>query len=134
MLMFPTNTPPPGVTPTVPPPTPNVPTETPVSVPPDDACLRFNFDIGGDEAREGTFVAQEVGGRILATWSARDGWQDSGWIEGIQISHQAVYVDVYWISPDGSERIKMKMLNPAPGTEHGWVARGMCHALEIEWP
>ena len=25
----------------------------------------------------------------------------------------------------------MKMLNPAPDVDAGWLARGMCHALEV---
>ena len=28
----------------------------------------------------------------------------------------------------------MTILNPAPGTTYGWLARGLCHALEVSWP
>jgi hypothetical protein len=28
----------------------------------------------------------------------------------------------------------MKILNPAPGTPYGWMARGVCHAIEVAWP
>ncbi len=131
-------------TPTVePPPGPNegTPTATPqVSATPtyerprQDSCLRINFEIGPDSARRGTYVVQEVGGRVLATWWADTGWMDSDWIQDIDISYESVYVQVFFIKGDGSEPVEMTILNPAPGTSYGWLTRGRCHALEVAWP
>jgi hypothetical protein len=97
------------------------------------ACLRINFEIGPDSARRGTYVVRETGGHLLATWWAEEGWMDSGWVRDIDISAPAVYVQVIFVKGDGTETV-MRILNPAPGTEYGWVARGQCHALEVAWP
>lgn len=96
------------------------------------ACLRINFDIGGDVARQGEYVVQEIGGRFLASWSAAEGWQDSGWIYDIDITFESVYVQVIYYSGSG-DGIPMTILNPAPGTPYGWLSRGECHALEVAW-
>jgi hypothetical protein len=134
----PTNTP--TSTPT--PPTPEVlPPEitvTPITVTPTieprpNACLRINFELGGDVAREGLYIVREVGGRELFRWFAAAGWEDSGWVDGIDISHSSVYVEVFFYPGDGRV-IKMEIVNPAPGTEYGWLSRGMCHAIEVAWP
>lgn len=128
-------------TPTVaPPPGPNegtatvVPTATPKQGPRLLSCLRINFEIGDDSARRGTYVVQETGGRLLATWWADTGWMDSGWVRDIDISHQSVYVQVFFVKGDGSDPLEMTILNPAPGTTYGWLTRGRCHALEVEFP
>lgn len=109
-------------------------TATPIPLPRLNACLRVNFDVGGDTARRGTYVVQEVGGRVLATWWAEEGWMDSGWIRDIDITFPSVYVQVFFVKGDGSEPIEMVILNPAPGTSYGWLSRGQCHALEVAWP
>ncbi len=116
--------------------TPNIPdvTPTPTKEPRKNACLRINFDISGDHAHPGNFIVQEVGGRLLASWHAEEGWQDSGWIQEIDITYPSVFVEVFFISDYGGEPIKMHILNPAPGTEYGWLSRGICHALEVGWP
>ena len=124
----------------VPPPGPNEGTATPAATatpkqgPRLPSCLRINFEIGVDSARRGTYVVQETGGRLLATWWADTGWMDSGWVRDIDISHQSVYVQVFFIKGDGSDPVEMTILNPAPGTTYGWLARGRCHALEVEFP
>jgi len=114
-----------------------VPTGAPTAVPvvpaPGLSCLRINFEITGDVALAGTYEVQEVNGRPLASWTAEAGWQDSGWIENLNISFDAVYVQVFYNAEDGSELVEMEIVNPAPSTEYGWVARGMCHALEVGW-
>jgi hypothetical protein len=97
------------------------------------ACLRINFDISGHEAKAGMYVAQEVGGRVLAGWQADNGWKDSGWFHDIDITFPAVYVDVLYYEGPDAEPVRLKMYNPAPDSEAGWVARGMCHALEVGW-
>ena len=99
-----------------------------------DSCLRINFEIGDDEARRGTYFVQEVGGRLLASWWADSGWMDSGWIRDIDITFQSVYVQVFFVKGDGSPPLEMTILNPAPGTTYGWLTRGRCHALEVEFP
>jgi hypothetical protein len=121
-------------------PTP-LPTEVPVSTatpePPrihGRACLRINFEVSGDLAQAGTYEVAEVSGRSLASWEARAGWQDSGWIYDLEISYEAVHVNVFYHPADGSDSITMAIFNPAPGTEYGWVARDICHAVEVGWP
>lgn len=109
-------------------------TLTPTKEPRENSCLRINFDIGGDVAQRGLYVVQEVGGRELASWYAEEGWQDSGWIEDIDISYPSVYVQVLFYSGPGATPVVMKMLNPAPDSEYGWLTRGACHALEVAWP
>jgi hypothetical protein len=90
--------------------------------------------VGGDEAHRGLYVVQEIGGRVLAEWYALDGWKDSGEFRNIHIPYPAVYVEVlYYPGPDTAP-VMMKILNPAPGTEYGWLSRGSCHALEVAWP
>ncbi len=111
-----------------------VPTNIPIVPVPGLGCLRINFEITGDEALAGTYEVREVSGRLLASWDAQAGWQDSGWIHNIDISFDAVYVQVFYVPADGSAPVEMKIVNPAPGTTYGWVARGMCHALEVGWP
>lgn len=105
------------------------PTRTPLQ-----ACLRINFEVSGDEAREGRFDVVEVGGRLLTSWEAKEGWQDSGWIYKIDTTFDEVHVDVYFVPADGGPTVQMKMWNPAPGTPHGWVSQQRCHALEVGWP
>ena len=114
------------------------PTDVPVTpeLPPDPglACLRVNFEVSGDVAQAGSYEVVEVSGRSLASWTAKAGWQDSGWIHNIEISYEAVYVEVFYHDDSGGNPVKMAIFNPAPGTDFGWVARGMCHAVEVGWP
>lgn len=129
-------------TPIPPTPTPEVslakttPTPTPeiIKDPRLPACLRINFDVSGQEAKAGLYIAQEVGGHFLASWQADNGWKDSGWFYDIDITFPAVYVDVLYYQGPGVEPVRLRMVNPAPDTDSGWVARGMCHALEVGWP
>ncbi len=114
--------------PTTPPGTPTPPPD------PELACLRINFEVSGDVAQTGTYEVWEVNGRPLASWVAQAGWQDSGWIRDIEISFEAVYVRVLYQAGGSAEPVEMAMENPAPGKTYGWVARGMCHALEVGWP
>lgn len=110
-------------------------TAIPTIVPdPQTACLRINFEVSGDLAQAGTYEVREVNGRPLASWSAQSGWQDSGWIQDIEISFKAVYVNVFYQPGGSADPVQMAIWNPAPGTQYGWVARGMCHALEVGWP
>jgi hypothetical protein len=110
-------------------------TATPEPLPaPDSACLRINFEVSGDVAQAGTYEMIELGGRHLASWEAQAGWQDSGWIRDIEISFDAVHVQVLYHEGSAGDPVTMAIFNPAPGTEYGWIARGMCHAVEVGWP
>ncbi len=124
--------------PTPPPPTVGPVTLTPSPTPTREprllSCTRINFDITGDEALAGTYSVHEFGGRHLVDWVAQDGWQDSGWLRDIDISFPAVYVDVFFHPAHGGQVVKMKIVNPAPDTDGGWMARGECHAQEVGWP
>ncbi|WP_374687963.1 hypothetical protein [Promineifilum sp.] len=110
------------------------PSPTPVRDPRLPACLRINFDVSGHEAKQGLYVVREVGGRQLATWEAANGWKDSGWFYDIDITFAAVYVEVFYYHGPGVAPERLNVLNYAPDTDDGWVARGMCHALEVGWP
>ncbi|MCB8980531.1 MAG: hypothetical protein H6657_24225 [Ardenticatenaceae bacterium] len=126
-----TSTPTPVATATAVPAATAIPTVAPD---PQLACLRINFEVSGDVAQAGTYEVREVNGRLLASWTAQSGWQDSGWIQPIEISFNAVYVNVFYLPGGSVDPVQMAIMNPAPGTQYGWVARGMCHALEVGWP
>ena len=133
----PTFTPTPTETLTVTPDTPTPETITPTPTKEKNrqpSCVRINFEVSGQAAHRGEYVVMEDGGRILARWQADNGWQDSGWFQGIDISFEAVYVKVLYYRGDGSPPIEMVILNHAPDSSYGWMAWGMCHALEVAWP
>jgi len=96
--------------------------------------VRINFDVGGDEAVRGLYIVQEVGGKLLASWYALDGWKDSGWFRDIDITHENVYVKVLYYSGPDATPIEMVIVNPAPDSPYGWMSWGICHAIEVKWP
>jgi len=79
-------------------------------------------------------VREVATGRELTRWHGSAGQRDSGWIGCIPISYKAVHVEVWYDAGDGMPQTKMRILNPAPHTEFGWLARDVSHALEVEWP
>ena len=100
-------------------------------------ATRIDFEQSEDSALNGWYVVQEVGGPRVAAWYALDGFQDSGWINGIGLSKSPVHVRVLYFAPGSdatTEPIVMKILNHAPGKEYGWLARDVAHALEVEFP
>jgi hypothetical protein len=107
---------------------------TPTKEPRLKSCTRINFEVGGDEARRGLYIVREIGGAEFAWWYALEGWNDSGWFTDIDIPYPAVYVEVFYYPGPDTTPVKMKIVNPAPGTEYGWLSRGMCHAIEVAWP
>lgn len=126
---------PPTSTATQSPPTPTIEvTPKPTKKPRLDSCVRINFDVGGDVAKRGLYNVTELGGAVYASWYAEEGWTDSGWFKDIDIVFEEIYVKVlYYPGPDTTPT-EMKILNPAPGTPYGWMARGICHAIEVAWP
>ena len=97
------------------------------------ACTRINFEVSGDTARQGVYELVEADGRILATWQAENGWQDSGWMN-VKITYPSVYVGVSYLASSMAAPVEMRILNPAPGTNSGWLTEDMCHAIEVAWP
>lgn len=101
---------------------------------PSGTAVRINFEVSGHKALRGLYLLQEPGGDVLASWYALDGWTDSGWFENLDIARETIYVQVlYYPGPD-TKPTKMKIVNHAPGTEYGWVSRGVAHAIEVAWP
>jgi LysM repeat protein len=106
------------------------------------ACTRINFLKGLDRytgsPADGTYVISEFDGRGgLASWKARAGDVDSGWIKGIYITFQQVHVVVTFYPADGGRPVVMQIVNPAPESDYedyGWLARDTCHAIEIQYP
>lgn len=112
------------------------PTETP---PQGSVCTRFDFEEGRDAERgshgAGRYEMREVlSNRLVADWYAEDGWLDSGWIENRAISRESVHVSVFFYPAAGGGPIELEIVNPAPNTIYGWVSRGMCHAVELQFP
>lgn len=102
------------------------------------ACARLNFEVGRDRAtgsrQAGTYIMRQTTGEDLVSWSARKGDKDSGWFQGITISFEAVHVTVTFYPASGGAAIPMQIVNHAPNTSAGWLARDMCHAVEIQFP
>ncbi|MCP5097563.1 MAG: LysM peptidoglycan-binding domain-containing protein [Chloroflexi bacterium] len=102
------------------------------------SCTRFNFLVGRDSERgssAGVYVMNEVTNGSLVSWHANEGDKDSGWINGFPISYESVHVTV-WFYADGGDGtpIEMEIVNPVPNTSTGWLTRGTCHAIEIQYP
>jgi ABC-type Na+ transport system ATPase subunit NatA len=87
-----------------------------------------------EPTRSGLYVVQYPGGDVLATWYARDGWEDSGWISNLELGRETVWVEVLYYPGPNTAPTTMRILNLAPGTAYGWVSQGMGHALEVAWP
>ena len=109
--------------------------DAPAETGPSGTAARIDFELApGHAAKRGHYSIQVPGGAEVGSWYALDGWLDSGWISDLEIGSETVLVDVlYYPGPD-TEPTKMRILNPAPGTEMGWLGRGMAHALEVAWP
>jgi hypothetical protein len=101
---------------------------------PSGTATRIDFELSEDSAREGLYVVKELEGTTVATWYALDGWEDSGWLNDLYITRDAVHVQVLFYPGPDTEPTVMKILNPAGGTEYGWLAHGVEHALEVEFP
>ncbi len=109
--------------------------DSPVEEAPSGTAVRISFELApGHSAKRGHYSVQLPGGAEVASWYALDGWTDSGWISDLEIKGDTVLVSVlYYPGPD-TEPTVMKILNPAPDTEMGWLGNGMDHALQVAWP
>ena len=101
---------------------------------PSGTAVRINFEISGHLAKRGHYSVQVPGGAEVTSWYALDGWESSDWISDLEIGAETVLVDVLYYPGPETEPTKMRIMNPTPGTEMGWLGRGMAHALEVAWP
>lgn len=100
-------------------------------------ATRIDFEQSEDAALQGWYVVQEVDGPRVAAWYAYDGWLDSGWINDLDLTREAVHVWVLYYPPGSdasTEPTVMTIINHVPGKDYGWLAQGMEHALEVAWP
>lgn len=102
---------------------------------PSGTAVRINFELApGQSAKRGHYSVQLPGGAEVASWYALDGWLDSGWISDLEIKGEAVLVQVLYYPGPETEPTVLRILNPAPGTDMGWLGKGKAHALEVAWP
>lgn len=97
-------------------------------------AVRINFEVGGHSARRGLYVVKDLGGKVLASWNALDGWKDSGWISILDIPRKAIWVEVFYFPGPNTQPTAMRIVNHAPGTAYGWISQGIGHAIEVAWP
>ena len=97
-------------------------------------AVRINFEVGGHSARRGLYVVKDLGGKMLASWNALDGWKDSGWISILDIPRKTIWVEVFYYPGPNTQPTAMRIVNHAPGTAYGWISQGMDHAIEVAWP
>jgi hypothetical protein len=102
---------------------------------PSGAAVRIDFEVAMHKARRGLYVINNADGGQLASWYARGGEVDSGWISNLDLPRDAVWVEVLYYSGPGAKPVKMKILNHAPKKKkYGWVAKNTSHAIEVAWP
>jgi hypothetical protein len=106
----------------------------PAEAEPVGTALRINFEVSGHKAKPGLYVVREANGNELATWHARGGEVDSGWINNLEITRETVWVEVLYYPGPNAAPVTMKILNHAPDQVYGWVSQGIGHALEVAWP
>ncbi|WP_420630104.1 hypothetical protein [Candidatus Leptofilum sp.] len=115
-----------------------------IIIPPDpipgegEGCTRFDLEMGRNQVdgtpEDGTYILQEPSGHRLATWTAKQGWLDSGWLHNLPLSQDVVHVQVYFYPASGTGPIPLEILNHAPDLPYGWVSNDQCHAVEIQFP
>jgi hypothetical protein len=101
---------------------------------PAGTAIRINFEVAGHSARRGLYVVQELGGNVIASWYALDGWSDSGWFENVEISAEFVKLRVLYYPGPNTNPTEMRILNPAAGSKYGWASHEIGHAIEVAWP
>jgi hypothetical protein len=105
----------------------------PAEADPSGTAARIDFEIAGHQAKRGHYSIQLQGGAEVASWYALDGWEDSGWIDNLDIPGERYVQVLYYPGPE-TEPTVMRILNHAPDSEYGWLASGVAHALEVAWP
>lgn len=101
---------------------------------PSGAAVRIDFEVSMHKARRGLYVIKLADGDQLASWYARGGEVDSGWISNLDLPRDVEWVEVLYYSGPGANPVTMKILNHAPNKSYGWVAKNTSHALEVAWP
>ncbi len=101
---------------------------------PAGTAIRINFEVAGHSARRGLYIVQEIGGHVIASWYALDGWTDSGWFENVDISGEYTQLRVLYYPGPNTKPTEMRIMNPAPGSTYGWASQGIGHAIEVGWP
>lgn len=113
-------------------------TETDPEIGTDFACTRFNLIQGLDRYRgsmEGLYIMKDASNSQIASWYAYTGETDSGWITDLPIAFDSVHVSVIFIPAyGGGSPIQMVIVNPVGGMNVSWLTRGLCHAVEIQYP
>lgn len=113
-------------------------TETNPEIGVDYACTRFNLAQGRDSYRgsmEGLYIMKDETNGQIASWYAYTGELDSGWINNLSIAFNSVHITVIFIPAyGGGSPIQMQIVNPAGGTNVGWLTRGICHSVELQYP
>jgi hypothetical protein len=141
-----------------------MPTATPPASTLNEFCLRVNWEVAGQNAREGGVILVRkvdhtadgsVIGAIVYSEYQFDGWTDSGdwmsfWQDGgamnvvvqILLAPYSVY-ETYdhvdsgsWLDQQVAAGYELVTLKNVNGspTEGNWLAPGICHALEVGWP
>ena len=104
------------------------------AVPSGQTCLNLTLPTDRAVTQNGRFEIREYTGRLVTSWEVQPGHYTSPWLSVDNMSHTAVWVEI-WFYPDGDTGgTRMTVLNPAPGTQFGWAARNVCHSLQIDWP
>ena len=102
---------------------------------PSGTAVCINFELApGQAAKRGHYSVQLPGGAEVASWYMLDGWQDSGWADDLEIKSDTELVQVLYYPGPGTQPTYLKILNPAPDTEMGWLGKGKAHALQVAWP
>jgi len=98
-------------------------------------ATRIGFEFPNGMARAGRYVVKDVfSGTNVAEWQTPGGSWDSGWLTDLEITGEETWVEVLYYASPGMEPINMRILNHAPETEYGWLARDIEHALQVEFP
>lgn len=105
------------------------------------AEARINFDQGKNAAtaatQAGTLSIVPLGTSTpLVTWNTPPGGGNTNCLSfPLPGPSNVAHVEVYFTPDSGGPPIRMNIVNHVPGMRHvGWVERGRCHALEVEYP
>lgn len=103
------------------------------AVVPGTACAQLSF-AQSQSPPAGIYTLHDVTGGQIAAWVAGAGELYSGWIYQLPISFESVHVRVFYYPSNGGGATQLLVRNPAPDSADGWLARGQCHSLELQFP